>query len=328
MPPQYIGSSFYTPVMAGAADGSLVLALDTGSPLVSVALGRGGRVVAARAAAMERSSSQLLALAGEVLGAAGVRPAELAGVVALAGPGSFTGLRIGLATALGLHQALGLAALALPTLRVLAAEAAEAAPGRGLVIAAVDALRGEWSAQPFTRAALPEPRGEMELVAAADLVREAGGENGALVTGFGISRLAAAGEAASAPQVGTAREAGLEAGFAAEAGTAREAALEAGFAAEVGTAREAALKAGITAEVGTAGEAGLEAGFGTAEAAGAARTSIVRLREPGPLAPVALRLAAATPLALWDAATLVSPLYARPPAVTLPRRRGVGGAGS
>ncbi|HEV7515153.1 MAG TPA: tRNA (adenosine(37)-N6)-threonylcarbamoyltransferase complex dimerization subunit type 1 TsaB, partial [Thermoanaerobaculia bacterium] len=95
--------------MAGA-----VLILDSGSPLVSVAVGRGSAVLAARAMEISRSSALLLAMVDAVLGEAGLEVAALSGVAALAGPGSFTGLRIGLATVLGLHQALGLAATTLP----------------------------------------------------------------------------------------------------------------------------------------------------------------------------------------------------------------------
>ena len=121
----------------------LLLALDTGSPQVSVALGRDGQVLAERSVEIDRSSGRLVEMIGEVLAEAGARPRDLGGVLALQGPGSFTGLRIGLATALGLHQALGVPATAIPTLRVLAARE------EGTIVAAVDALRGEWSAQAF-----------------------------------------------------------------------------------------------------------------------------------------------------------------------------------
>ena len=165
----------------------LLLALDTGSPLVSLAVGRGGEVLAERSVEIGRSSGQLLEMMGEVLAEAGARPADLGGVVALRGPGSFTGLRIGLATALGLHQALGVPATALSTLRVLAAAVQENGAD-GVVIAAVDALRGEWSAQAF---AAGSALGEMELVAGGNLpsLFPEGGLR--TVTGFGTSRLAA-----------------------------------------------------------------------------------------------------------------------------------------
>jgi tRNA threonylcarbamoyl adenosine modification protein YeaZ len=166
---------------------SPLLALDTGSPLVSVALARNGAVVASRSVEQARSSTRLLEMIQEVLAEAGIGAADLAGIAVLRGPGSFTGLRIGLATALGLHQALGVPATAIPSLPVLAAAAGEAG---GLVIAAVDALRGDWSAQAF---AAGRPLGEMELVPGPELPRLAGGafgEGAAVVIGFGVSRLA------------------------------------------------------------------------------------------------------------------------------------------
>jgi tRNA threonylcarbamoyladenosine biosynthesis protein TsaB len=166
-----------------------LLALDTGSPLVSVALARDGAVVAARSVEQERSSTRLLEMVREVLDEAGIGAGDLGGIAVLRGPGSFTGLRIGLATALGLHQALGLPATALPSLPVLAAAAGEP---DGIVIAAVDALRGDWSAQAF---AAGLPLNEMALVPGPELPRLAGGGAAmaatAMVTGFGVSRLAA-----------------------------------------------------------------------------------------------------------------------------------------
>jgi len=162
-----------------------LLALDTGSPLVSVALARDGAVVAARSVEQERSSKRLLEMVQEVLDEAGIGRGDLGAIAVLRGPGSFTGLRIGLATALGLHQALGIPATALPSLQALALSVALSGTTGGRVIAAVDALRGDWSAQAFEGG---RPLGEMELVPGPELPRLAGGGE-AVVTGFGVSRL-------------------------------------------------------------------------------------------------------------------------------------------
>ncbi len=168
---------------------NLILALDTGSPRVSVAVGRGGEPLAERSIEMARSSARLLELVGEALAEIGAEPRDLGGVAALRGPGSFTGLRIGLATALGLHQALGIPATALPTLPVLALHAAR----EGEVVAVVDALRGEWSAQAFAAGApLPRRLGVANLVPGAELPRLFSKANAGprTVAGFGVSRLA------------------------------------------------------------------------------------------------------------------------------------------
>jgi tRNA threonylcarbamoyladenosine biosynthesis protein TsaB len=163
-----------------------LLVLDTGSPLVSVAVGREGRVVAERSVELGRSSARLLDMMAEVLEEAGLKPADLGGIAVLRGPGSFTGVRIGLATVLGMHQALGIPATGLSTLQALAASVPETT---GTVIAAVDALRGDWSAQALAAGPLPLPLGEDGLVPGAELPRLAGG-GPAVVVGFGVSRLA------------------------------------------------------------------------------------------------------------------------------------------
>jgi tRNA threonylcarbamoyl adenosine modification protein YeaZ len=156
---------------------ALLLAIDAASPRVSVAVGRGGEVLAERAVEIERSSGRLIDLIGEALAEAGAQPADLAGIVALRGPGSFTGLRVGLATALGLHQALGMRATAISTLHVLSTLA------DGLVVAAVDALRGEWSVQSFN------PSGDMQLLPGDEIPRLFPESSGTVV-GFGVTRLA------------------------------------------------------------------------------------------------------------------------------------------
>lgn len=148
------------------------LVLDSASPLVSVAVGRGAEAWASRAEPIERSSRRLLEMIDEVLRETGLRLADLAGIAALQGPGSFTGLRIGLATVLGFHQALGLPATALPTLPILASLA-----GGGRSFGACDALRGEWMVQGTDGGARLLGEAALAELASCTLV------------GFGISRL-------------------------------------------------------------------------------------------------------------------------------------------
>ncbi len=167
---------------------SPVLVLDTASPVVSIAAADGGRVLAERTTELRRSSERLLALVEEVLQESGLELRALAAIAALQGPGSFTGLRIALGTALGVHQALGIPATALPTLPVIAA--ASAPPDATAVVhAAVDAMRGDWMVQPFEVDPLdpgfPRPLAPSEL-RSPDTI--SGLEPGILV-GFGIQRL-------------------------------------------------------------------------------------------------------------------------------------------
>ncbi|MFN7962519.1 MAG: tRNA (adenosine(37)-N6)-threonylcarbamoyltransferase complex dimerization subunit type 1 TsaB [Thermoanaerobaculia bacterium] len=162
---------------------ALLLALDSGSPRVSVAAGWGGAVVACRVVEQASSSRRLIGLIEEVLAEVGSEVRQLGGVVALSGPGSFTGLRVGLATAMGLAQALDLPALALPSLAVLAQAAAP-----GPVRAAVAGIRGSWFVQDFTTepGAAPGALSEPYRLAGAELAAPAGGR----VAGFGLEALA------------------------------------------------------------------------------------------------------------------------------------------
>jgi tRNA threonylcarbamoyladenosine biosynthesis protein TsaB len=84
---------------------------------------------------------QLLALAHELLHEAHLGFADVDRIAVGLGPGGFTGLRIGVATARALAQAAGAELVGVSTLEALAV-AAQPAPGQG-VLAVVDARRGE-----------------------------------------------------------------------------------------------------------------------------------------------------------------------------------------
>ncbi|HEU4657648.1 MAG TPA: tRNA (adenosine(37)-N6)-threonylcarbamoyltransferase complex dimerization subunit type 1 TsaB [Capillimicrobium sp.] len=90
-----------------------------------------------------RHTQELMPLAREALRRADLRFSDVERVVVGTGPGSFTGLRIGLATARALALAAGAELVGVSTLRALA-EPAEAAVGPQSVVASVlDARRGE-----------------------------------------------------------------------------------------------------------------------------------------------------------------------------------------
>jgi tRNA threonylcarbamoyladenosine biosynthesis protein TsaB len=121
----------------------LVLALDTATPASTAALaevtGGGMRGIAERRTVDPRAHGELLAPEiAAVLDEAGARPRDLGAIVAGVGPGPFTGLRVGLATAASMGQALGI-----PTYGVCSLDAIGLAAGPGRVLVATDARRRE-----------------------------------------------------------------------------------------------------------------------------------------------------------------------------------------
>ena len=121
----------------------LLLAFDTATPAVTVAVHDGDRVLAQETTVDARRHGELLAGHIEkVLAKAGASPADLTAIVAGIGPGPYTGLRAGLVTARVLGGALGIAVHGVCTLDVIAADAAAAAAGREFLVA-TDARRRE-----------------------------------------------------------------------------------------------------------------------------------------------------------------------------------------
>lgn len=87
-------------------------------------------------------AEHLMAVIAEALKAGATDYAGLGAIAVSVGPGSFTGLRVGVSTARGLALALKIPAIGVTTLEALAGEAATAFPGRA-VLAALDAGREE-----------------------------------------------------------------------------------------------------------------------------------------------------------------------------------------
>ena len=123
---------------------AIILAFDTASPAPAVALAVGPELFEEALPSDRRASEDLLPAIERALAKAGRRLAECERIAVCAGPGSFTGLRIGLATAWGLARALGVPAESISTLEAMA-EASRASGVSG-VLAALDAGRGEASA--------------------------------------------------------------------------------------------------------------------------------------------------------------------------------------
>jgi tRNA threonylcarbamoyladenosine biosynthesis protein TsaB len=105
----------------------MYLALDTSTLTTSLALVRadGSVVASVREGPPKRQSDLLPALVQTLLDGAGVTLAEVHGFMVGLGPGSFTGLRIGLSTFKGLAYALGKSVVGASSLAVLALDAPE-----------------------------------------------------------------------------------------------------------------------------------------------------------------------------------------------------------
>lgn len=123
---------------------SPVLGIDTATHTVSVAVADAhGHLLAQGTLDASGRSDDLLVLIDDVCRRANVAPRELAAVAVGAGPGSFTGLRIGMATAKGIAFAAGCPLWLASSLHALAEEAAAELAPASLVVAALDARRGE-----------------------------------------------------------------------------------------------------------------------------------------------------------------------------------------
>ncbi|HUO21327.1 MAG TPA: tRNA (adenosine(37)-N6)-threonylcarbamoyltransferase complex dimerization subunit type 1 TsaB [Caulobacteraceae bacterium] len=124
----------------------MVLGLDTAVGACSAAVLADGRPLAALSEPMTRGHQERLAsMVREAMDAAGLAFAALDRIGVTVGPGSFTGLRVGLAFAKGLALALGKPCVGVSVLDALAASE----PGGDLTLAAIDARRGQLYLQAF-----------------------------------------------------------------------------------------------------------------------------------------------------------------------------------
>jgi tRNA threonylcarbamoyl adenosine modification protein YeaZ len=148
--------------------GSVTLALVTCGPQLEVALSapstRGVSLI--RLGGVAPRSTLVLAAADLLVEDAGLDPADLRRIVASRGPGSFTGIRAGLATVAGLAAANGAEISAYDSLLMLAARCDAA----GEVWAAQPGRRGEVYARHYLIEGRTVPRalGEIEIIPIAD----------------------------------------------------------------------------------------------------------------------------------------------------------------
>lgn len=119
----------------------LVLGIETSTPLASIALGTRTEVVASYSLGRGLSQDQVLVPAAErLLADAHLDWSSVGGVAVGLGPGLFTGLRVGVATAKALAQTLGISIVGLSSLDVLAYGVRYS---RRQICACIDARRSE-----------------------------------------------------------------------------------------------------------------------------------------------------------------------------------------
>ena len=146
-----------------------VLAVDTSSPRGSLAVaGPEGVLAEARVVTAEGHSRWLLPAVSALLQGLGLDAGGLDAFAVTTGPGSFTGVRVGLGSVQGLALASGRHCVGLSTLDVLAASAAGSS---GTIVALVDAFRGEVYSGAYDAAG--RLRGERTVGPLADVLARA-----------------------------------------------------------------------------------------------------------------------------------------------------------
>ena len=139
----------------------LLLAIDTAAPRLQLALSAGERVELLVEEMVQGQAERLFPALAELLARAGHAYADLTRIAVTTGPGSFTGLRIGLSAARGLGLALDVPVVGVPSLLALSLSAP---PGPAAVL--LDARRGEAYLQLF--AAPGDPAGPAMLLPMAE----------------------------------------------------------------------------------------------------------------------------------------------------------------
>ena len=153
-----------------------ILGIDSSTGACSIALSRGGAVLAHFREDMARGQSERLApMAEACLAAAGLTFQDLDAIAVTRGPGSFTGLRIGMAFAKGLGQALGIPVLGVTGFDAVARAALAVDGAAGHAVAVVlESRRADLFLQIFTADGAPDgPAAALPAEDIAVLLRQA-----------------------------------------------------------------------------------------------------------------------------------------------------------
>lgn len=170
-----------------------VLGIETATVVCGAAVVAGGRVLSdERIIQKNAHAERLMSLVEGSLTKAGMRGMSLDGIAVSIGPGSFTGLRIGLSVAKGLAYATRKPLIAVPTLAALTEHSVSAAGSFTHILAALDARRDEVYCQLFRiERGTPVPLWPERAARVGELVDELAGMD-VFVTGDGTTKLAEA----------------------------------------------------------------------------------------------------------------------------------------
>lgn len=134
----------------------IVLAIDCAASLCAACVYDAGRQKELGRSVLDLGkghAEHLMAVIADALNASGVGYADLDAIAVSTGPGSFTGVRVGVSTARGLALALKIPAIGVTTLEALAVQAREKFPGRAVLVA-LDGGREEIHAALYDEAAI------------------------------------------------------------------------------------------------------------------------------------------------------------------------------
>lgn len=148
----------------------ITLGLDTATSACAVALwdAASGRTLAVRAEMMQRGlAEKLVPMVQETMAAAGIGFADLSRIGVTVGPGTFTGLRVGLAAARGFALAANCPLVGVTTLEAAVHGLEDDIRAGHTLLAAIESRRDDLFLQPFTAALIP--LGEPADVLPADL---------------------------------------------------------------------------------------------------------------------------------------------------------------
>jgi tRNA threonylcarbamoyladenosine biosynthesis protein TsaB len=146
----------------------------------------------AREKTAARHGANLLALCDEALRAANLRVGDLAAIACGAGPGGFTGLRVGLAVAKGLALPTNLPLVLISSLEALAHDLAAISATANLLLPCIDAGKGQVYGRVYSTGDSVQPQGEGDWVLLPDqlcrIVQETAAGQTLLAGGTGVDR--------------------------------------------------------------------------------------------------------------------------------------------